>query len=192
MAFGTATYAKDDEWGPRHISELMRHYRRWCKRRGIEFKCIWVAELTKRGRLHYHWVMWLPYGITPPKPDKQGWWSHGSTNVKWARKPIGYLLKYASKEKFIDYDFPKGARLFAASGPTGPLGYFRAPSWMKRFCRPGDDVRLKSGFWNNHTTGMGYRSPWMYAGCTVDGIILEWVGWGPYDYQFCNSSQAAA
>jgi hypothetical protein len=186
-AFGTSTYARDDEWKPNHIRELMRHYRQWCKRRGFTFQCVWVAELTKKGRVHYHWIMFVPPGITPPMPDKQGWWKHGSTNVKWARKPVGYLLKYASKAKFIDgHQFPKGCRLFAAAGNTGKLGWFRCPGWMKKFGRPYDDIRAKNGFWNNHTSGIGYRSPWMFSTSTAEGITLKWVGWTDYDYTFCN------
>jgi len=187
-AFGTVTYRQDGQWGPRHISELMRHYRRWCQRRGEPFRCVWVAELTKRGRVHYHYVIWLRRGLTPPMPDKQGWWKHGSSNVKWARKPVSYLLKYASKGvSASDGVFPKGCRLYAVAGPTGPLGYFRCPGWMRRWARPGHVIRLKDGFWNNHTTGIGYRSPWLYHSSTDSGITLKWVGWCEFDWQFCNS-----
>lgn len=184
VAFGTATYAQDDQWRPRHFSELMKHYQRWCKRRGIKFRYVWVAELTKKGRVHYHWCFWLPLGITPPKPDKQGWWKHGWTQVKWARKPAGYLIKYASKGIDSIHSFPKGCRIYGVGGDTGHLGFFRAPNWMRQWMEPGDKVLKKQGFWNNFTRGIGYRSPWMYHRSTAQGIILKWVGWSDQDVKF--------
>lgn len=97
VGFVTLTYANDGECEPGEFKELVRHYRLWAKRPGEPFRCAWVAELTKRGRVHYHLCFWLRRGLTPPKPDKQGWWNKGMTNVQWARRPVGYLVKYTSK-----------------------------------------------------------------------------------------------
>jgi len=184
VGFGTLTYATDDQWEPRHISDLMRHYRKWCKRRGVTFRVVWVAELTKRGRVHYHYCFWVPLGITPPKPDKQGWWPHGSTQVKWARNPVGYLLKYASKGNDTDHKFPKGCRICGFGGDTGNLGWFRAPEWMRKFGVPYDEIRKKDGFWCNFSTGVGYRSPWIFSHSDIYGITLKWVGWTVDDVWF--------
>ena len=65
--------------------------------KGIFIHYVWVLELTKRGRPHYHVLFWLPRGISMPKADKQGWWRHGMTNTVPARSPVGYLCKYTSK-----------------------------------------------------------------------------------------------
>jgi len=37
VGFVTVTYAKDDDWHPGDIKELIRHYRLWAKRRGEPF-----------------------------------------------------------------------------------------------------------------------------------------------------------
>ena len=57
---------------------------------------VWVLELTKRGRPHYHVLFWLPKGVSMPKADKQGWWKHGMTR-SGGHSPVGYLCKYTSK-----------------------------------------------------------------------------------------------
>jgi hypothetical protein len=111
----TLTYRDVDGWSARHLSDLLSHARRWLARRGCPLRYLWVAELQKRGAVHYHVVLWLPRGVTLPKPDKQGWWPHGMTKVEWARKPIGYLAKYVSKAECMER-FPKGLRLHARGG----------------------------------------------------------------------------
>lgn len=73
----TLTYREDGEWQPRHVSELLACVRKWVERRGVRFRYVWVLELTKAGRPHYHVLIWLPRGLTLPKPGKQGWWVHG-------------------------------------------------------------------------------------------------------------------
>jgi hypothetical protein len=97
--FLTATYANEDDFAPGQVSALVEHIRKWGKRRGITIPGIWVLERGEEGgRLHYHLVLWLPKGLTLPKPDKQGWWTRGSTNIQWAKHPpVGYLAKYVGK-----------------------------------------------------------------------------------------------
>lgn len=180
----TVTYARDDEWEPNHIRELTHHYRRWFKRRGEAFRCIWVAELTKRGRVHYHLVFFARRGLTPPKPDAQGWWRHGSSNCVWARRPVGYICKYASKGSGSGL-FPKGCRLYGVSGQVGFLGWFRAPKWARNLWTPGDNILRIGEFWTNRTLGVAVRSPWVYDRSTSEGIILRWVGWTSDDVLIC-------
>lgn len=110
----TLTYRWTFGWRPRHINEMLAHCRKWLARRGWPLRYVWVAELQARGAVHYHIVIWLPRGLTLPKPDKQGWWPHGSTRIEWARKPVGYLTKYATKG--FDTEFPKGLRLHGRGG----------------------------------------------------------------------------
>ena len=78
----TLTYREVGAWHPRHISELLQRVRVWLRRRGERLRYVWVGELQQRGALHYHVLCWLPRGLTLPKPDKQGWWTHGSTRIE--------------------------------------------------------------------------------------------------------------
>ena len=187
VGFVTLTYAHDDDWAANDIKELVRHYRLWAKRRGEPFRCVWVAELTKRGRVHYHLCFWLRRGLTPPKPDKQGWWRKGHTNVQWARRPVGYLVKYASKglDSPVRGRFPSGARIHGVGGAVCHLGWFRAPGWFRRkFGSPGDTVIRRGHWWCNHTTGIAYRSPWILDSFGGDGAVARWVGWTSDDVWF--------
>lgn len=110
----TLTYREIAGWQGRHINEFVKHVRQWLARRGHEFRYVWVAELQSRGAVHYHLVTWLPRGVTLPKPDKQGWWTHGSSRIEWARRPVGYLTKYASKGDLGE--MPRGLRLHGRGG----------------------------------------------------------------------------
>lgn len=174
-AFITLTYARDGEWQPRHISKLLQHYRQWLERRGHKLRACYTAELTGRGRVHYHIVMWLPLGLTPPLPDKQGWWPHGSTQAKWARNPVAYMAKYASKgdvghvsPEFERYRFPKGCRIHGRSGLERTQR--RVVSWwlLPRYVREHFSdvgawvVRAVGGGWLHRETGewqAGWRPP---------------------------------
>jgi hypothetical protein len=187
VGFVTLTYANDDDWQPGDIKELIRHYRLWAKRRGEPFRCVWVAELTKRYRVHYHICFWLRCGLTPPKPDKQGWWRKGMTQVQWARRPVGYLVKYASKglDAPSSGRFPSGARLYGVGGAMGHLGWFRSPGWLRRrFGRPGDKIIRRGSWWCNHSNGIAYRSPWILDTFDHRGAIARWVGWTEEDVWF--------
>ena len=78
----------------------------------------WVAELQKRGAVHYHLIVYTKKGASIPFPDR-AWgrknyiaWKWGYTKVEKARLPQ-YLASYVSKEYQKDYyRFPKNARGF--------------------------------------------------------------------------------
>lgn len=112
----TLTYADIDGWKPQHIKDFLRHVRQFLNRKGIKFRYIWIAELQERGAVHYHIMLWLPRGFTLPMPDKRGWWTHGNTKIEWARKPVAYLAKYASKTHSKGGSMPRGIRLFGIGG----------------------------------------------------------------------------
>lgn len=162
-AFVTLTYAQDEAWRPRHIADLVKHYRRWLERRGQVLRLVWVAELTGRGRVHYHLCLWLPRGLTPPKPDKQGWWPHGMTNVQWVkRSAVAYIAKYASKgdTQYLDaewkpYQFPKGCRIHGRSGLE--LAQRRIVAWwcLPRYVREHFE---EVGEWVVRASGGGWLS----------------------------------
>lgn len=87
--------------------------------------------------------------ITMPKADKRGWWPHGFTNVQWARKGIGYLVKDATKTASALSPFPKGCRLQGHGGLSSERRLHRAwwmlPKYQRERCESGDRVRRAPG-----------------------------------------------
>ena len=164
----TLTYRDDVDWSPRQVSNYLKCVREWARRKAIFLHYVWVLELTKRGRPHYHVLFWLPRGISMPKADKQGWWRHGMTNTVPARSPVGYLCKYTSKG--IDFDswgkLPRGGRLYGHGGFTPFMRITRvwrlAPSWVRELIDEVDGVRKVGCYWVNRVSGMGIRSPFAF------------------------------
>jgi hypothetical protein len=166
----TGTYAPGVDWSPNHISDLMKNMRSWCARRGIDCRYVWVMELTKVGRPHFHVLAWLPKGVKFPKPDDAGWWPHGSTKIEFVRQAVGYMAKYASKLEKFGADgnrIPPGARLHGRGGlgsqARREVRWWCAPMWVReRWPSPIDsDVRPAiGGGWCDRETGDVMRSPW--------------------------------
>jgi hypothetical protein len=112
----TLTYEKASDWSPNHI----RDFNKWLRRAmGDNLKSYaFVAELQKRGAVHYHLIVYTKKGASIPFPDR-AWgrknyiaWKWGYTKVEKARLPQ-YLASYVSKEYQKDYyRFPKNARGF--------------------------------------------------------------------------------
>lgn len=153
----TLTYRDTGAWRSRHVSDLLRHCRQWAARRGHVLGYVWTAELQKRGAVHFHVVLWLPRGLTLPKPDKQGWWAHGSTRVEWARKPVGYLVKYASKGDDV-LRFPRGLRLHGRGGLSCDqrqrVSWWLLPRYVRSHFAPEDrTIRAPGGGWVSRQTG---------------------------------------
>jgi hypothetical protein len=194
-AFITLTYRPGVTWTRRHIAELLAHYRKWCKRRRCVFRYVWVLESTKAGVPHYHIVAWLPRGVTPPLPDKQGWWPHGCTQAKWARSPVGYIAKYASKGGDGSTKFPRGARLWGSGGVSAAIRERRvwalAPTWVRQFSgNPEEMVRKGSlskdghSWWMFLDRGFALRSPWRL---NLSMGTVVWEGWTLSDVEFINA-----
>ncbi|EJE52908.1 hypothetical protein PMI14_02387 [Acidovorax sp. CF316] len=126
----TLTYKGDNRnWAPEHISRYLDALRKWhYARTGSKtVRYAWVAELQGRGVIHYHVIVWLAAGLTPPKPDtawrhpKQGMqppmWPHGMSNRLKSHQPVAYLMKYASKIESKNVgSFPHGARIHGSGG----------------------------------------------------------------------------
>ncbi len=95
----TLTYPANEYWKPEHITKFINHLRNYAKRNwGEKLRYTWVAETTKKGVIHYHVVVWHPRKEKFPKPDKQGWWPHGISQIAGVRKGVyDYLVKYISK-----------------------------------------------------------------------------------------------
>lgn len=188
----TLTYRDVGAFEPCHISALIKHIRQWLQRRGYRMLYVWVAELQQRGALHYHVLIWLPKGLTLPKPDKQGWWPHGSTRIEWAKRPIGYLCKYVSKLD-IAGGLPKGARLHGAGGFVQAAQqirqWFNLPTWLKHLAGVGSRfVRVKGVGLVDRDSGICVQSPWRVSVCgkrVTAQKVFEYIGGmtnvsGPY------------
>lgn len=149
----TLTYVGVRDWQPDHISTAMTAYREWCRRAGHPCEYVWVAELQKRGAIHYHIVLWLPEGVRMPKWDAdRGWWPHGmAQRVIVKRSAIGYLMKYL--QKGADYSgFPKGVRTYGIGGLERAMrkarAWLRAPGFVKGNASCEDDFRpVRGGGW---------------------------------------------
>jgi len=129
---------------------------------------VWVQEFTKKGRPHYHMLLWLPLGLTLPKPDKQRWWPFGMTKIEWARNAIGYIAKYASKGDSLAQP-AKGARMHGNGGLDGDAlleqRWWKLPTWLRGSVALEDRVRRAAprsgGGFVHPGTGEVYRSPWL-------------------------------
>ena len=168
----TLTYRDVGEWRPGHLPALLQTMRKWVQRRGHGLRYVWVAELQRRGAVHYHLLLWLPKGLTLPKPDKQGWWPHGLTRIEWARKPVGYLAKYASKGGEAA-EFPKGCRLHGHGGLAAAArviaSWWRCPEWVRSHWGSDHRPRRVRGGFLSRLTGEVLRSPWV--------IVLRATDW---------------
>jgi len=161
----TLTYRDDVEWEKSQITQLIKTMRQYLKRKKIVFRYVWVLEKTKRGRPHYHILVWLPQGISLPKPDKRGWWLHGMTRIEWIKKNgAAYIAKYCVKNSHDTCsggqgDFPKGARLHGCGGLSKTSRLIRAwwnfPKYVRQvFNAPKYDIQpLKGGGWLSRLTG---------------------------------------
>lgn len=164
VAMLTLTYADKDGWKPRHLPDLLDQVRKWLKRRGQVMRYVWVAEMQQRGAIHYHVLLWLPRGLSLPKPDKQGWWRHGFTKIEWARNAVGYVAKYTSKGTG-SAPYPKSARIHGCGGLRGgkldEARYWRRPGWLREQTSSGQALsRMVGGGWLDRETGEVFKSPW--------------------------------
>lgn len=160
----TLTYAPANDWQAGQIGALIRCIRHYLKRKGVEFRFDWVQEFTKKGRPHYHLLIWLPRGITLPKPDKRGWWPYGMTKIEWAYNAIGYIAKYASKADSLHRP-EHGARMHGNGGLTGDAlleaRWWKLPAWARELCTPSDRLRRRiGGGILNPDTGEVLLTPW--------------------------------
>lgn len=182
----TLTYKNIKDWRPNHVRDYIRRCRAWAKRRKIPLRFVWVCELQKRGAPHYHVLFWLPKGVMMPKADKQRWWTWGMTNTVRARRPVGYLIKYASKgaktaeglsEEGIS--FPRGCRIHATGGlepdPRMNRRWCLLPAYVRDYW---DDYKLDivpcvGGGWVSRTTGEWMASKWWIAAIHDDFVDIE-------------------
>lgn len=155
--FVTLTYRGVDDWRAQHVSAAVKGFRNWCRSREADCRYTWVAELQRRGAVHYHLLAWLPVGVQMPHWDRPtrkhrgmraAFWPHGMTETDRARSGVGYLMKYLSKLGELTR-FPKNLRLYGIGGltPEGALvrAWFNLPAWAKAAYGVGDLKRTPAG-----------------------------------------------
>jgi hypothetical protein len=131
------------------------------------------------------------------------------TQAEWARNPVGYMSKYASKPAEFPGDgyHTTGARWWGCGGlPPGGrdrLRFTLAPAWVQRIAEAMDCDKVKRITWE-WTKGRirrkiavfgwwrigayEFRSPWRCVGFGPEGATVEWRGWGEHD--FCLAGAA--
>lgn len=172
----TLTYAGTNEnWRPEHISRYLDAMRRWYYARtgSRKLRYCWVAELQQRGVIHYHVIVWLPGGLTPPKADmpwstkdRKGlkqWhppmWPHGMSNRQRSTAPVAYLMKYASKIESKNIGrFPRSARIHGCGGlddvGRGIRRWILWPAYVQGNAAAGEPFRpAPGGGYRNEQTG---------------------------------------
>ena len=111
------------------------------------------------------------------------------TQAKWARSPVGYLAKYASKG--ADGRLPRDARLWGCGGMSAKSRALRcwslAPRWIRRVVSAGSAFkRLRCGWWEDSTARIRFRCPWSFdkqtrvvieRSWTTDDVVFE-IDWG--------------
>ncbi|MGH8075953.1 MAG: rolling circle replication-associated protein [Lysobacter sp.] len=182
----TTTYRSDVDQCPKDVARLLDHVRGHFNRASRakygkhhpRFRYIWVMELTKRLRPHYHLLFWLPKGIRLPKPDDRGWWPHGSTRIEWAKYAVGYMAKYASKFCALTAaHMPKGFRTHAVGGLSKEsqreLRWWKAPLDAREVFGAFADIRKAVGGYFDKHTGEFWASPW-HVIFQPDGRLIAW------------------
>lgn len=157
------TYRPGCDYGPKDISNMIGFVRGWCDKNAIECRYIWVAEMQKRGVIHYHMIVFHPKKLNFPKPDKRGWWPHGSTNRSTGIFcAVAYMAKYLSKGDLAA--FPKGARTYGCGGLDGSgkieMRYWKLPTWIREQVSIDDSVKRSFGGFTNPSTGEFFPTPW--------------------------------
>jgi hypothetical protein len=165
----TLTYREGIEWEPEHISGFIKEIRHQLKNYLIGYA--WVAEVQRRGVVHYHILVVHKRGKTIDKPDKCGSWPHGMSNIQIARSP-GYIIKYQQKQEEEGEKFPDGLRIFGVTisknfAEKNLILLFRlstVPMWLQEkvietVYRIGEIPKRKKGKgWT--IDDQLYRSPW--------------------------------
>jgi hypothetical protein len=171
------TYADVDDFHRSHVTSILRSIREWLRRRGYPFRYVWRLELGEAfGRPHYHIVLWLPRGLTLPKPDKRGWWPWGMTRIQWARNPVNYIMKYTGKPPSdLAWKYPENAHICGSGGLSATTRMIhmwrRCPEyvrehWPSPSSRP---IRAPGGGWVSRLMGDWIPAAYQYVG-TWGGI----------------------
>ena len=109
----TLTIAKVKDYSPGMIREYLKSLK---YRLGKDlWGFAWIAEMQKRGAVHYHLLIMVPKYKRVPMPDKSGMWKWGMSRVEKA-KTAYYLCVYIGKERQKELSrYPKSCRTYAVS-----------------------------------------------------------------------------
>lgn len=192
--FLTLTYRAGADWNPKDITGCLKAIRDYLQRRRVPLVYCWVAEIQERRAkwrpgetcLHYHVMLWLPFKMRLPMPDKRGWWPHGSTEIERARYPVSYLVKYASKGGCMDY-VPSGARMVGGGGLSkerrAERAWWMCPAWLReKWGQEHRPKRAEGGGWVSRLTGEVIASPWRMVG------IVQGVGWTYLSFKLAGAT----
>jgi len=188
--FVTLTYAKADGWRADHMSKAVHAFRLWCRRRRVQCRYTWVAEIqprrlerTGQAAVHYHLIAWLPVGLTMPfwdRPTADGrpaFWQHGMSETEVCRAGVGYLMKYLSKLGEF-HRFPKGLRLYGIGGldrqAQSVRGWLNLPMWA-RWSHGVGEVARSAGRLVLRATGEVLQSPWSVR-VVFGALVVRAVG----------------
>lgn len=190
----TLTYPDNSVWQPEQITGFINNLRNYASREwGISLRYAWVAESTKRGVIHYHVVVWQPRNKRFPKPDKQGWWPHGSSEIAGVRKGVGkYLMKYLTKgsdlgiERYNEKGNRVHIRTYAVGGLTDKesefLSHYMLPEDVKSIFGPvpfGAKVKRVKGGWECAKLKIFVKGNWLFERSITSGLwyLEKGVSW---------------
>lgn len=172
----TLTYRGGVEaWEPGHVRACLHRIRKWLARRHLEMRYVWVAELQRRGSVHYHVALWLPAGVVIPKADRRGWWPHGASRIEAAQSAPRYLMKYLSKGTDVS-GLPEGAHMHGAGGLDHAAR--RAKRWLSMPAA----VRARADIFDDWRAAPGGGWVHLATGEHLDAEYARaWLGdrWGP-------------
>jgi len=178
----TTTIGPGRDWHPLMLSRCLKRVKAWLRARGESPRGVWVAELQRRGVVHYHLLLWVPRHLRLPFFDRRGWWPHGSTNAVRVRSPVGYLASYVGKERQKQPDaFPAGCRLFGHFGLSAAQRVERAwrvcAEWIRGLAdEPFRFARAVGGGIARCDTGEIFRSPWRVLSTGGGVVRLVYIG----------------
>lgn len=185
----TLTYRKSVEPAAKHISKCMDAVNKWFARKygylpkivRPQLRYTWVAELTRKGKLHYHVLFFLPPGRKLPMFDRSGFWKHGMTKLEFARHASAYMAKYASKGG-NGKKLPKGFRMHGSGGFTkderAERRYHLAPAWVRLlFSRDMKPKPCHGGGWFSPVTGEFQSSPFFLLSAKAGRVRVGVFDW---------------
>lgn len=162
----TLTYKPECEWDVRDITKVCKNFRDYCEVTGTPCRYVWKLELQKRGVVHYHIMLWLPYRKLCPKFDAKGWWPYGMTNRKAVYAGTKYMAKYCSKG-VGEGRIPKGARIHGNGGVSrygrNQLRWWNAPSYVRQNFECGAPIKRVLGGFVDTATGIFKESEYVFV-----------------------------
>jgi len=192
----TLTYAPAYNWQAWHVSGYLKSVRQYLKQKHkiTKLHYMWVMELQKKGKPHYHLLLRLPRGIKLPMPDKgyddqMPMWGLGSCRIEFAKHAVGYLAKYVSKgcDAAADYrKIPRGARLHGASqldkSETVIRQWWNLPSWVRKTVNTITACSRVTGGYVKKSTGEFLETPYTVRFSASGLVVIPKLAHGSFTY----------